>query len=580
MEDKEVSDGKSEIESKSLLGDNEGATEGSGLVTALDDIPEEEFLKMIGSDVIAGSHDPDDPMPTGYDDVTTGCSEEYQFDVTEMSCDLDDVTKGSHDRGLRALILTPTRELALQVQTHIRNVAKHTGIQVCTLIGGMAGVKQERVLSQHPPIVVATPGRLWKLMSEGHPHLTSLDSVRYLVLDEADRMIEFGHYQELAWILERINGAKGVESGAESEGRNWQTFVFSATLTLPRRSAEKKRKDRRRKNLSGQESVDNLISMVGLRDNPAVVDVTTQSGTVETLSEMKIMCSAEEKDAYLYYFLLLYSGQTLVFVNSISTLHKLHSLLSLLHLRPLLLHAHMQQRQRLKNFDRFSSSSTGLLLASDVAARGLDFPDVHHVIHYHVPRNSELYIHRSGRTARAKREGLSVILIGPEEMTSYRNICKTLNRDDIPTFPMDTMYLQAIRKRVSVARRIESALHKRKKRQRDSDWLRSSAQAMELELDRDWYGTETASTATNTQEANRVQSLKVELEGLLQAPIIPRSVSMAYPTCDENHKLLDGLKGDARPAERCNQIVAMETRDALQIAKTETSRRQKRKKTK
>ena len=322
-------------------------------------------------------------------------------------------------------------------------------------------------------------------------------------------MIEFGHYQELAWILERINGAKGVESGAESEGRNWQTFVFSATLTLPRRSAEKKRKDRRRKNLSGQESVgknvcpcsssqnslspsppslplslslpslppsllppslplspplplppsllspsslpplppslppsslslsppspsllpslsrsltDNLISMVGLRDNPAVVDVTTQSGTVETLSEMKIMCSAEEKvrdlrsinvpsyslcsslylplppspytiyhflppsplsplffsspshalcilylpfslpplsfpplsskDAYLYYFLLLYSGQTLVFVNSISTLHKLHSLLSLLHLRPLLLHAHMQQRQRLKNFDR------------------------------------------------------------------------------------------------------------------------------------------------------------------------------------------------------------------------------------
>ena len=130
MEDKEVSDGKSEIESKSLLGDNEGATEGSGLVTALDDIPEEEFLKMIGSDVIAGSHDPDDPMPTGYDDVTTGCSEEYQFDVTEMSCDLDDVTKGSHDRGLRALILTPTRELALQVQTHIRNVAKHTGIQV------------------------------------------------------------------------------------------------------------------------------------------------------------------------------------------------------------------------------------------------------------------------------------------------------------------------------------------------------------------------------------------------------------------------------------------------------------------
>ena len=108
------------------------------------------------------------------------------------------------------------------------------------------------------------------LLFQGHPHLTGLDAVRFLVLDEADRMVEFGHYQELSWILERINGArgagsgvkgagaagKGVGSGARGDASSFrQTFVFSATLTLPRRSAERKVKVRQRKNLSGQESV-------------------------------------------------------------------------------------------------------------------------------------------------------------------------------------------------------------------------------------------------------------------------------------------------------------------------------------
>ena len=105
------------------------------------------------------------------------------------------------------------------------------------------------------------------LLFQGHPHLTGLDAVRFLVLDEADRMVEFGHYQELSWILERVNGGRGAESGVKGAGAAGkgvgsgdassfkQTFVFSATLTLPRRSAERKVKVRQRKNLSGQESV-------------------------------------------------------------------------------------------------------------------------------------------------------------------------------------------------------------------------------------------------------------------------------------------------------------------------------------
>ena len=148
-------------------------------------------------------------------------------------------------------------------------------MQVCVLVGGMADAKQERMLSRHPPIVVATPGRLWKMMSEvnniyqtiasisvslsqGHPYLTSLGSVRYLVLDEADRMIEFGHYHELARILERLNRVtRGAEFGGVANVR--QTFVFSATLSLPRRSSEKRVKVRQKKNLSGQESIGTII---------------------------------------------------------------------------------------------------------------------------------------------------------------------------------------------------------------------------------------------------------------------------------------------------------------------------------
>ncbi|CAI8057130.1 ATP-dependent RNA helicase DDX24, partial [Geodia barretti] len=338
-------EGQSESETESSLGDNnEGASvEERGLVTSLDNIPEDVFLKMItDNDVTITSSETRSP--------TSNSRDEGSHDPC------DDVTE-SHDQAkLLALILTPTRELALQIQHHIRAAAKYTGIKVCVLVGGMADAKQERMLSQSPPIVVATPGRLWKLMSEGHPYLTSLDSIRYLVLDEADRMIDFGHYHELSWILERVN--KGAESGAGPgvEGtrcQRQQMFVFSATLSLPRRSSEKKSKVRRRKNLSGQETIENLISQVGLRENAAIIDVARATGTTETLSEMKIMCSSEEKFLYLYHFLLRYKGRTLVFVNSISTLQKLRSHLELLQLHPLPLHARMQQRQRLKNFDRW-----------------------------------------------------------------------------------------------------------------------------------------------------------------------------------------------------------------------------------
>lgn len=116
----------------------------------------------------------------------------------------------------------------------------------------------------------------------------------------------------------------------------------------------------------------------------------TSTVTAETLTEARIICAFEEKDIYLYYFIYLHKGRTLIFCNSISCVRRLAQLLTLLQCRPLPFHANMKQRQRLKNLDRFREDPCGLLLATDVAARGLDIPDVQHVVHYQVPCTSEV----------------------------------------------------------------------------------------------------------------------------------------------------------------------------------------------
>lgn len=116
----------------------------------------------------------------------------------------------------------------------------------------------------------------------------------------------------------------------------------------------------------------------------------TSTVTAETLTEARIICAFEEKDFYLYYFIHLHKGRTLIFCNSISCVRRLAQLLTLLQCRPLPFHSNMRQRQRLKNLDRFREDPCGLLLATDVAARGLDIPDVQHVVHYQVPHTSEV----------------------------------------------------------------------------------------------------------------------------------------------------------------------------------------------
>merc|ERR1712032_1501802 len=292
------------------------------------------------------------------------------------------------------------------------------------------------LLKRRPAIVVGTPGRLWDLVQEGNPHLSGLASIRYLAIDETDRMAEKGHFEELQRLLEMANSKKEEAGG---QGRERQTFIMSATLAMVHKPPKHAKKQKQK---SGEEKIGEIMTMVGVRERRKVVDITRKTGTAETLSESVLHCGLTEKDFFLYYFVTRHPGRTVVFCNSIDCVRRLTNLLGLLSVTPLPLHAQLHQKQRLKNLDRFTTSSSGLLIATDVAARGLDIPNIQHVVHYQVPRTSEGYVHRSGRTARATRAGLSLLLVEPGEVRSYQKLLQTLARSGtkdttIPTSPRE-----------------------------------------------------------------------------------------------------------------------------------------------
>ncbi|XP_065085964.1 ATP-dependent RNA helicase DDX24 [Ochlerotatus camptorhynchus] len=432
------------------------------------------------------------------------------------------------DKPLYALILTPTRELAVQINDHLKAVTKYTDIQIATVFGGLATVKQERMLKKCPEIVIATPGRLWELIQARNPHLCKVDEIRFLVIDETDRMLEKGHFEELKQLLEMINNN-------EEATKLRRNYIFSATLTmdhdLPEHLVAKAKKNKKlhlTKETTGQR-LNNLIQIIGMT-NPKVVDITQQHGTAHTLIESRILCKAEHKDYYLYYFLQRHPGRTLVFCNSIDCVRRLVSLLGYLNCDPLSLFGSMQQRQRLKNLERFTQNPAALLIATDVAARGLDIPNVDHVIHYQVPKTTENYVHRSGRTARASKEGITVLLIGPNEVKDYVKLNQSLGRtEDLPIYPTSERMMKQIKERVNLACDIEKMdLHQR--RANDSrSWEDKVAKEFQSDSDVDSEQEEERKLAKG-REKRQMKARRLELSRLLASPIVMDRTELKYPT--------------------------------------------------
>ncbi|KAK2167677.1 hypothetical protein LSH36_25g03069 [Paralvinella palmiformis] len=471
------------------------------------------------------------------DDTTVSEENSKESEENDTECEKKPTTDTL--KPLYALILTPTRELALQVKDHLMIAAKYTGIKVITIVGGMASQKQTRLLRKCPEIVVATPGRLWELLQEGDDHLSKVSDISFLVIDEADRMVEKGHFQEMSQLLDIINSDQ-----QRKEKR--QTFVFSATLTFVHQGPLRLKFKKKSIKITEKKKLEMLMVQIGMKPKPKVIDLTRSAGTAESLTEARINTTVDDKDIYLYYFLYKYPGRTLVFANSKDCIRRLVSIFNLLGCCPLPLHADMHQRQRLKNLDRFKSNSHGLLLATDVAARGLDIPDVQHVIHYQIPRTTENYVHRSGRTARASKEGLSVMLVGPEDLQYYRKIMKNLNRDeDLPPFPVDKDIFLGVKLCVSLARNIDKEEHSLNKKKHENLWYLRAAEEMDIELDDDKLLNYLGDDWEQSQSRQKLENLKQHLKSQLNLPI-QKKYSGKYPT--KSGKLLQSSyyrQGDA-----------------------------------
>ncbi|KAG8630421.1 hypothetical protein KVT40_002040 [Elsinoe batatas] len=276
----------------------------------------------------------------------------------------------------RVVVLTPTRELALQCHQVATKLASYTDITFGQAIGGLNQKVQENALKQRPDIVIATPGRFIDFMRNSSA--LALDGIEILVLDEADRMLEDGFKDELDEILKTLP-------------RKRQTMLFSATMTS---------------------SVDNLIRVGCTRPVRLAVDAgkSTVRGLVQEFIRLRPGKEALRLPYLIHLCTTTYIRRTIVFFRQKATAHRVRVLFALLGLSAAELHGAMSQDQRMAAVEAFRSGTASFLLATDLAARGLDIKNVDGVINFEAPQSHEIYLHRVGRTARAGRTGRSCTL--------------------------------------------------------------------------------------------------------------------------------------------------------------------------
>ncbi|KAM9460792.1 putative ATP-dependent RNA helicase DDX49 [Clarias gariepinus] len=324
--------------------------------------------------------------------------------------------------GIFCLVLTPTRELAYQIAEQFRALGKPLGLRDCIIVGGMDMVTQGLELSRKPHVVVATPGRLADhIRSSG---TFDMKRLRFLIMDEADRLLEQGctdFTKDLEVILSIVPAKR-------------QTLLFSATLT------------------------DTLQELKSIAMNkPFFWEHKSEVRTVEELDQRYILTPEKVKDAYLVNLIQKFQDEhddwsIMIFTNTCKNCQILTMMLREFKFPAIALHSMMKQRQRFANLAKFKSNIFKILIATDVAARGLDIPTVQVVINHNTPGLPKIYIHRVGRTARAGRNGVSITLVTQYDIHLVNAIEEQIQAK-LKEYPVQEKEVLKILTQVNVTRR-------------------------------------------------------------------------------------------------------------------------------
>lgn len=293
----------------------------------------------------------------------------------------------THGRGVRGLIMAPTREIALQTKAFLDLFGKNHNLQTACLIGGVRMKPQLDALRDHPDVVVATPGRL---LDHVNRRTVNLDKVEVLVLDEADHMLDLGFLPQIRDVLRRLP-------------RERQTMMFSATMP---------------------DSIE-MIARDFMRD-PVRIDIMPAGGAAEGITHRVYIVKEADKRNCLLALLDQELGSTLVFTRRKIDAEWLYAVLDRKGHPVARIHADQSQNKRVDALKTFREGEHRILVATDIAGRGIDIPGIEHVINFDIPENVEDYVHRAGRTARGRAKGIVATIATWQDLPMVRKIEETL----------------------------------------------------------------------------------------------------------------------------------------------------------
>ena len=300
------------------------------------------------------------------------------------------INEKSNNSKIRALVVTPTRELAIQIGENFTDYSKYNTIKNTVIFGGVKQGSQTNELAKGVDVLVATPGRLLDLMGQG---FISLKDIGYFVLDEADRMLDMGFIHDIRKILNELPKER-------------QSLFFSATM--PKNIVE----------LSSQ-----------ILKSPKKISVSPVSSTAETIKQFIYYTNkADKKDLLLYILKDKNINQLLLFSRTKHGADRIARNLKKKNIQAAAIHGDKAQNQRQKALQSFKDSKIRVLVATDIAARGIDIDKLSYVLNYDIPNESETYVHRIGRCGRAGETGVSISICEPEENEYARDIEKLIKQ--------------------------------------------------------------------------------------------------------------------------------------------------------